>query len=329
MLETMQALVFRDYGGPEKLRVEVIACPVPKDDEVLVRVEACALNNWDWDMLRGKPAIVRMMAGGLGRPKLNVLGADIAGTVEAVGAKVTRFQPGDAVFGDNSEGHWGGLGEYACAPERLLAVKPVGLNWQDAAALPQAGLLAMQGLRDMRPVGPGDRVLITGGGGGVGTFAIQLAKLAGAHVTAVDHASKANLMASLGADRTLDYTRCDYTNLPDKYDLIVDVVAHHGAGAYARVLNRGGAFGMIGGRFRLMPQIVIVGALYRLFAGKHIGIVALKQEISQLDELAALSLAGDLRPVIDRVYPLAGAADGFVRIRDGLVQGKLIVRHGL
>jgi len=234
----MKAVVYRRYGSPNRLRLRDVEKPQPADNEVLVRVHAASVNSWDWDLLTGI-AMIRME--GPFRPKYKILGADIAGVVEAVGKDVTRFHPGEAVFGDMSESGWGGFAEYATIDADFLAAKPDELSYIEAAAIPQTGSLALQGLRDKRTISPGDQVLINGAGGGVGAFAVQIAKHMGAEVTAVVHTSKFECVRSLGADHFIDYTLEDYTGTGDRYDLILDMVAGRSMFAYARAQPGGRA----------------------------------------------------------------------------------------
>ncbi|MEP7356895.1 MAG: NAD(P)-dependent alcohol dehydrogenase, partial [Anaerolineales bacterium] len=218
----MQAMVRRQYGGPEVLRLEDVAKPVPQDDQILIKIQAASVNLSDWEVLRGKPLYARF--GGLLTPGRHILGSDIAGRVEAAGKNHTHFRPGEAVFGDILA-HLGGFAEYVCVRGRALALKPAGLSFAAAAAIPQAGVIALQGMRDKGQVQPGQRVLINGAGGGAGMFAVQLAKLYGAEVTAVDNAGKQDFMRGLGANHVLDYARADFTRTGQQYDLILDLVA--------------------------------------------------------------------------------------------------------
>jgi NADPH:quinone reductase-like Zn-dependent oxidoreductase len=220
----MQAIVYDRYGSPDALKRREVAKPWPSDDEILIAVYASSVNSWDWDLLHGRPVLVRL-AQAPRRPKFPILGADIAGRVEAVGAHVTRFRPGDEVFGDLSGGRWGGFAEYVCARADALAMKPAAIAFDEAAALPQAGVLALQGLRYAGPIQPGQAVLINGAGGGVGTLAVQIAKSFGADVTGVDTASKLDLIRALGADQVIDYARDDFASGSRRYDLILDLVA--------------------------------------------------------------------------------------------------------
>ena len=243
----MKAMVFTRYGPPDVLELRDVEKPVPKDDEVLVRVRAVSINDWDWGALHGTDFVNRVIFGLL-KPKKGkqVLGSDIAGTVEAVGKNVVRFRPGDEVFGDLS-GTWGGFAEYVCAREKALALKSPGMSFEQAAAIPQPAMLAVQGLRDVVTIRPGQKVLINGGGGSTGVFAIQLAKLYGAEVTAVDSAAKLDLMRSLGADHVLDYARDDFTTRPERYDVILDVKTRRPVPECLRALNRDGTYVTLGG----------------------------------------------------------------------------------
>ncbi len=235
----MRAVVFTRYGSPDVLELKEIPKPAPADDEVLIRVHAASLNDWDCGALRGADLVNRLIFG-LFRPKKQILGSDVAGRVEAVGGNVRRFRPGDDVFGDLSR-RWGGFAEYVCAPEEMLAPKAPGMTFVEAAAIPQAGLLALQGLAKMGPIQPGQTLLINGAGGGVGTFAIQIAKRDGAEVTAVDAPGKLDLLRSLGADHVIDYTREDFTRSGRRYDLILDVKTTRSVADCARALSPEGS----------------------------------------------------------------------------------------
>ena len=240
----MKAVVYARYGSPEVLRLTDVPTPVPKDGEVLVQVHAVSLNASDWEVLRGKPLYARL--GGPLRPRHHILGSDIAGRVVAAGRSATRFRPGQDVFADILS-HMGGFAESVCVPETALARMPAGLTYEEAAALPQAGAIALQGIQDKGQVQPGQTVLINGAGGGSGMYAIQLARLRGAEVTGVDNAEKLQFMRSLGADHVIDYTRDDFTTNGRTYDLIVDVAAHRPAFAYKGSLTPGGRYLYVGG----------------------------------------------------------------------------------
>ena len=311
----MRALVLDSYGPPETvLRLADIPQPQPKPGEVLVRVAAAALNSWDWDLLAGT-SMGRIM--GPFKPPFKILGADIAGTVEGVGQGVTAFKPGDAVFGDLSAGKWGGLADYVCAPATALALIPTGLSFTDAAAIPQAGGLAIQALRKFDKLGPAHTVLINGAGGGVGTFAIQLAQARGATVIAVDRAEKRDALLALGADGFIDYRSEDYTAAPARYDLIIDMVVNRPASHYARCLKPNGRLSVIGGTYAGLIGVALAGLVTR---EKSLGVVVYKPARAD-----SLDLAAKTSPVIDSIFPLEEGAKAFRRLGDGHHLGKIIV----
>ena len=254
----MKAVVYSRYGPPEMLRLEEVDRPVPKDNEVLVQVRAVSVNASDWEILRGKPLYSRI--GGPFRPRYRTLGSDIAGRVEATGPGVTRFRPGDEVFGDNLS-LMGGFAEYARAAEKSLALKPTGMSFEVAAAIPQAGVIALQGIRRKGNVQPGQRVLINGAGGGAGSFAVQLAKVAGAEVTGVDGTAKLDFLRSLGADHVVDYTHEDFTRTGEHYDLVLDVIAHRSVFDYRRAIAARGQYLYVGGSVSTLLQILTMGLL--------------------------------------------------------------------
>ena len=319
----MQAIVYTHYGTPDVLHLQDVAKPTPKDDEVLIRVHAASLNSWDLDLLRGD-WVNRLISGGLQRPKLPILGCDVAGVVETVGRTVTRWRPGDAIFGDISACGWGALAEYVCAHESALTLKPAGMTFAQAAALPQAGVLALQSLCDLSPLQPGQTVLINGAGGGVGTFAIQLAKAFGAEVTGVDSTSKLARMRSLGADYVLDYTQTDFTRTGQHYDRIVDVMARRALADYQRALQPGGLFVMIGGSMALVLQTMLLGSRLAKREQKHLAVLV-HQPNKGMASLLDLFAAGKVVPVIDHCYPLAETAAAFQRLRAGDVLGKVVI----
>jgi len=321
----MKAIVQTEYGSPDVLRLKEVEKPVPQDDEVLVRVHAASINSWDWDMLRGEPPIVRLW--GFARPRHTIPGADIAGRVEAVGKSVSRFKPGDEVFGDLCECGWGGFAEFACARENALGFKPTGMTFEQAAAIPQAGVMAVQGLRDTGKVRAGQRVLINGAGGAAGTFAIQLAKLYGAEVTGVDRAVKFDAIRSLGADHVIDYTREDFTKNGRQYDLIFDLSAYHSVFDYKRALCPGGKYLMIGGSMARMLQILLLGPLISKRAGVTLRMLGIKPNVG-VDYLCELFAAGSVKPVIDRVFPLRETADAFRYYAEGAFVGKIVIAVG-
>ena len=319
----MKAIVYTEYGSPEVLRLEEIKKPVPKDGEVLVKVHAASVNSWDWDLVRGKPYLYRLIFGIL-KPKIRIIGADIAGEVEAAGQTVTQFKPGDHVFGDLSGGNWGGFAEYVCAREDELVLKPASMSFEQAAAIPQAGVLALTGLRDKKQIQPGQKVLINGAGGGVGTFAIQMAKSFGAEVTGVDHTSKLDLMRSLGAVRVIDYTKEDFTQAGERYDLVLDVTAHRSMFAYSRVLNPTGTYVMIGGSVPRIFELLFIAPWIALTTKKRMGILAHKQN-KDMAFLIELFETGKIQPVIDRRYTLEEIPEAIRYLGEGHARGKLVI----
>lgn len=308
----MKAIVYHRYGSPDELRLEEIAAPrVERSDDVLVRVRATSVNSYDWDLLRGRMTVGR-------RPRHPVMGADVAGEVEAVGAEVTGLRPGDAVFGDVSGSGWGGLGEYVCVPERVLAPMPAGLTFEQAAAVPQAGVLALQGLEYRGEVQQGDEVLINGAGGGVGTFAVQMAKASRAVVTGVDSASKLERLRALGADHVIDYRE---ERITGRYDRIVDL---HASGRCRRALRPAGVYGVIGGTLPRIAHAALVGLVARR---KRIGVVIHRPGREPLERLAPLLESGTVVPVIDSTYALEDARAAFERYATGEFLGKIVIAH--
>lgn len=320
----MKAVVYTRYGSPEVLSLMDVDMPVPRPDEVLIRVVAAAVNSWDWDLLTGTPFLARL-GGGLFAPPYKILGADVAGRVEAVGAAVTRFKPGDAVLGDLSGGNWGSFAEYVCARESALTLKPESLSFEEAAAIPQAGLLALQGLRCNGSIAPGDKVLINGAGGGVGSFAVQLAKLWGAEVTGVDRAEKLELMREVGADHVLDYRAGDFAAAGKRYDLILDVTARRPLSAYRRALTATGRLVVVGGATRTILQTAIAG-LFGRPGGQRLALLLHKPNIPDLDEMKALAAAGTIRCMIGARYPLSDTAEALREVGEGRAKGKVVVK---
>jgi NADPH:quinone reductase-like Zn-dependent oxidoreductase len=320
----MKAIVYYRYGSPDVLQVQDVPKPVPAKDEVLVKVHAASINSWDWDLLKGNHLLLRLL-GGLTKPRHKILGADIAGRVEAAGNNATQFKAGDEVFGDIAGSGFGGFAEYVCVPEKLLAKKSRHMSFEQAAALPQAGLLALQGLRYKGTIEAGQKVLINGAGGGVGTLALQYAKLCGAEVTCVDKEEKSEMLRSLGADHFIDYTKEDYTRNGQQYDRILDVIAHRTVADYKRALKPGGVFAMIGGSMGgLLLKLMLLGPL--LSTGKKkLGIMGYRPTRKDLDELTALFEAGKVIPVIDKVYTLAETAEAFRYFGTGNVKGKVVI----
>jgi NADPH:quinone reductase-like Zn-dependent oxidoreductase len=273
---TMKAIVYHRYGSPDVLQLEEVEKPTPGDDEVLVKVHASSVNDWDWGLLRGKPFANRMMFGLLKPKKVKILGLDIAGLVEAVGKNVAQLAPGDEVFGDISGSGFGGFAEYVCARENTLTLKPASMTFEQAAAMPHVGVLGLQGLRYKGEVQPGQKVLMNGAGGGLGTLVIQMAKSIGAEVTGVDSGMKLDMLRSLGADHVIDYTQEDFTRNGQRYDRIIDVAAYRSTFAYKRALAPGGVYGAIGGSSARIMQTLFLGPFIALFGSKKMGVVMLK-----------------------------------------------------
>ncbi|KGE20271.1 alcohol dehydrogenase [Paenibacillus wynnii] len=319
----MTAMVYDTYGLPEVLRLEKVDVPAPQDHEVLIEIHAASVNSWDWDLLRGKPYITRL--GSLRKPRYRILGADIAGRVVAVGAAATRFRPGDEVFGDLSGCGWGGFAEYVCASEEALTPKPAGLSFEQAAAIPQAAVLALQGMRDKGNLQKGHRVLINGCGGGVGTFAVQYAKWIGAEVTGVDSTGKLDMLRVIGADYVLDYTKVDFTASGLKYDLILDVVGNRSVVALKRALKSGGTYVMVGGSIHRILLALLAAPLSAWLERKTIALLVHKPNHEDQMVWKALVEAGQVVPVIDRQYPLSDTAQALRDLGEGRAKGKIVV----
>lgn len=320
----MKAIVYREYGSPDVLRLEEVATPAPQADEVLVKVHAASVNDWDWGLLIGKPLANRV--GGIRTPKHPTLGSDVAGSVEAVGSQVTRFRPGDEVFGDLSACGFGAFAEFACARETAWALKPAGLSWEQAAAVPQAGALAVAGLSSRQPIAPGQQVLVNGAGGGAGSFAVQIAKSYGAEVTGVDKAGKLELMRAVGADHVVDYTREDFTKSGRQYDLILEAAAHRSISDYRRVLRPQGVCNIIGGSTPWIMAAVLLGPLSSAVGGKRVRLIVLKaNRPGDVALLTRLLEAGSVVPAVDRVFPLAQTAEALRYFGTGEHKGKIVI----
>jgi NADPH:quinone reductase-like Zn-dependent oxidoreductase len=318
----MKAIVYTKYGSPEVLQLKEVAKPTPKDDEVLIKVQAVSVNRSDWEGLSGKPLYARL--GGLLKPRHHILGSDIAGRVEMAGRHIRRFRPGDEVFGDILP-RLGGFAEYVCARESALAPKPPSMTFEEAAAIPQAAVIALQGTRDKGKIQPGQKVLITGAGGGAGTFAVQLAKLYGAEVTGVDNTGKLDFMRSLGADHVIDYTREDFTKNGKQYDLILDIVAHRSVFAYKRALRSRGRYFLTGGSVTTIFQVLLLGPWIRGTTGKKMRILAVQPNLKDLVYVTELYEAGKVVPVIDRRYPLSEIPEALRYLGEGRTKGKVVI----
>ena len=321
----MKAIVFTRYGPPDVLELKEVPKPTPKDDELLIRVHASSINSWDWELLNGIPFINRLMYGLLKpKPGKQILGADIAGTVEAVGRHVTRFQPGDEVFGDLWD-NWGGFAEYACANETSMEPKPANSTFAQAAAVPQAAVLALQGLRRAGQLKPGQKVLINGAGGGVGTFAIQLAKLSGAEVTGVDASHKLNVVRSVGADHVIDYTQKDFTKTGERYDLIIDCQNFRSMFDNRRALRPEGTYAMIGGSTPRVYQLWLLSLIALLTREDRKLCLVYEGPNKGLAELKDLIEAGNLDSIVDRIYQLEEVSEALRYFGQGHHKGKIVI----
>jgi NADPH:quinone reductase-like Zn-dependent oxidoreductase len=312
----MKAVVYDRYGPPEVLRLEEVPTPSPGTRQVLVEVAATSVNRSDWECLVGSPMYARI--GGLRAPARRTLGSDIAGRVAAVGSDVTRFRPGDEVYGESP---MGGFAEFAVASESALALKPKVLTFAEASTLPQAGAIALQGAAG---AGPGKRMLINGAGGGSGSFAIQLAKLAGAHVTGVDNAGKLEFMRSLGADEVIDHGSQDFTR-SEPSDLVLDLVAHRSVFAYRRALAPGGRYLCVGGTVRTLLRVVTIGAIIGRLTGRRLGLLMVKSGPSHFQPLAERCVSGDVRIHIGRTYQLDEVPQALADVGEGRALGKVVV----
>jgi NADPH:quinone reductase-like Zn-dependent oxidoreductase len=319
----MKAIVCTKYGSPDVLQLKEVVKPTPKDNEALVKVHAASLNAADFELLRGV-FVVRIVAPL--KPMYKILGSDIAGRVEAVGRNVKQFQPGDEIWGDLSAHGFGAFAEYVCVPEKALRLKPASMTFEEAAAYPQAAVLALQNLRDKRPIQPGQKVLINGAGGGVGTFAVQIAKYFGAEVTGVDSTMKLDMLRSIGADQVIDYTQEDYTKSGQRYELILDVVAYHSIFEYKRALSPKGIFVYVGGSTAAIFQALFLGPLISRTGSKKMGVVMWKPNKKEdLDFLKELYEAGKVVPVIDRRYPLSEVPEALRYLEEGHARGKVVI----
>jgi NADPH:quinone reductase-like Zn-dependent oxidoreductase len=315
----VKAAVYDRYGPPDVLRIEDVPTPTPAPGQVLVEVAATSVNLSDWETLVGSPLYARL--GGLRAPARRTLGSDIAGRVEAVGEGVTRFRSGDEVYGDNLALK-GGFAEYAVAAESALALKPAELTFTDASTIPQAGAIALQGTEGAVA---GSRVLVNGGGGGSGSFAIQVAKRLGAHVTGVDNAGKLDYMRSLGADEAIDFRSEDFTRGDQPYDLVLDLVAHRSVFAYRRALARGGRYRCVGGSVSALLRVLTVGWIAGRSSGRRIGVLAVKEGPPHFEPLADLCTSGDVEVHVDRKFGLDEVPDALAHVGAGRACGKVVV----
>ncbi len=321
----MKAIVYTQYGPPDVLQLKEVDKPSPQDDEVLVKVQAASANALDYRRFEAPSPMGRLMDGVLLKAIGTVLGADLAGRVEAVGRNVKQFQPGDEVFG-LSRGSKGAFAEYACAAEDHLALKPANVSFEAAAAVPIAALTALQGLRDKGQIRPGQKVLINGASGGVGTFALQLAKSFGAEVTAVCSPRNLDMARSIGADHVIDYTKEDFTHSGQRYDLIVAVNGHHSLQDYRRALSPGGMYVAVGGSLAQVFQAMLLGPWVSRLGSTKMGFMGItKPNQKDLVFMGELLAAGKVVPVIDRCYPLNAAAEAIRYLVDEHARGKVVI----
>jgi len=320
----MRAIVYHKYGSPDVLQLEEVEKPSPKDDEVLVKAYAASVNALDWHLLRADPFLARLNMG-LIKPKHQILGADVAGRVEAVGRNVKQFRPGDEVFGDIFESGLGGFAEYAKAQEDAWVLKPANLSFDEAAAVPVAALTALQGLRDKGQIRPGQKVLINGASGGVGTFAVQIAKALGAEVTAVCSMGNLDMVRSLGADQVIDYTKEDFTKKEQRYDLILAANGYHQILDYRRALSPMGRYVMTGGSMAQFFEAIALGPVISMTGSKKLGNFLAKANQKELVIIKELLEAGKVKPVIDRRYPLSEVAEAIRYVEAGHARGKVVI----
>lgn len=321
----MKVITHKKYGSPDVLRLEEIEKPILKENEVLVKIHAASVNALDWHLLTADIFLVRLMGEGLFKPKNQKLGADAAGQVEAVGSEVKEFKPGDEVFGDIAPWGLGAFGEYAAVPERALALKPANLSFEQAAAVPVAAITALQGLRDVGQIQPGQKVLIQGASGGVGTFAVQIAKAFGTEVTAVCSTHNMEQAREIGADHVIDYTKENFTKNGQQYDLILAANGYHPLSAYKRALSPQGIYVMAGGTPAQIFQAMLLGPLMSKKGGKKFGGVSAKTDKNDLLYLKDLLESGKIVPVIDRCYPLNETADALRYLGEGHARAKVVI----
>ncbi|MGE5416035.1 MAG: NAD(P)-dependent alcohol dehydrogenase [Acidobacteriota bacterium] len=322
----MKAIVHQEFGSPDVMEFTEAEKPMPRDNEVLIEVMASSLNAADWHMLQADPFLIRLMGEGLLRPKHQILGGDVAGRVETIGRNVKQFRPGDEVFGHTSTCGWGAFAEYVSVPEHLLALKPTNSSFEEAAAVPLAGITALQGLRDHGRMKPGQKVLIYGASGGVGTFAVQIAKSFGTEVTAVCSTSKMEMVHSIGADHVIDYTQEDFTTNGELYDLILAVNGYRSIFDYKRSLRPEGTYVMAGGTYAQMFQCLLLGPWISMAGSRKMRSASLKSNQKDLMFMKELLETGKVRPVIDRQYSLQEVPDAMRYLIEGHARGKVVIK---
>jgi NADPH:quinone reductase-like Zn-dependent oxidoreductase len=321
----MKAIVQTIYGSPDILQLAEVCLPTVPDDGVLVRVQASSVNGGDWHLMRGDPFLVRLMFGGLRKPKIKTLGMDVAGIVEAVGRSVTQFKPGDAVFGDMSESGFGSFAEYVCASEAVLVHKPANISFAVAATVPVAGVSALQALRDYGQIQPGQKVLINGASGGVGSFAVQIAKAYGAEVTAVCSKAKIDRVKSIGADHIIDYTQTDITQTGQQFDLILDAAAYRSVFDYLPSLTKSGTYVLIGGSIARLFQTMFLGPWLTKTRSQNVKLLMAKPNQTDLMTLKEMLETGKITPMVDRTYPLSEVPIAIHQLEQRQVTGKIAI----
>lgn len=320
----MKAVISTKYGPPDVLQLREVEKPTPGDNEVLIKVEAASVNFGDTSFARGKPFLARLMGAGLLKPKNPILGSDIAGRVEAVGRNATQFKPGDEVFGDVSESGWGGYAEYDAVPEHVLALKPTNLTFEQAAAVPQAGVVALQGLRDKGRIQSGQKVLIVGASGGIGTFAVQIAKAFGAEVTGVCSTRNVHLVRSIGADHVIDYTHEDFSRNGQRYDLILATAGYRSILDYRHALSPNGIYVMTGGTMTQVFQAMLLGNLLST-GGRTLCALAAEPDQRDLNFMKDLIEASKVVPVIDRCFSLSEVPEAMRYYGTRHARGKVVI----
>jgi NADPH:quinone reductase-like Zn-dependent oxidoreductase len=325
---TVKAILSTRYGSPDVLQFMEVARPVPKDDEVLIKVHAASVNAYDWHLLTVDFVLVRLMGGGMFKPKNPRPGEDVAGTIESVGRNVTQLRPGDEVFGDLCECGSGGFAEYVCAKEDALVLKPGNISFEQAAAVPMAAVTALHGLRDAGHIQPGQKVLINGASGGVGTFAVQIAKSFGAEVTAVCSTRNLEQARKLGADHVIDYTQEDFTRNGQRYNLILASNGYHRLGDYKRALVLDGTYVMVGGSLAQIMQAMLLGKWMSRQAGKKMATLASRPKKIDLEFITGLIETGKVVPFVDRCYPISDVAEALRYLGEGHARDKVVIKIG-
>ena len=321
----MKSVEFSRYGTPDDLRLTEVDIPSPQANEVLVKIYASSINSWDWELLHATPFANRLMFGLFRPTRLKTLGIDIAGRIEQVGHDVASFKPGDEVYGDLSACGWGGFAEYVAVPENVVRLKPANLSFEQAAAVPQAGLLALQGMIDKAHIRPGLKVLINGASGGSGTFAVQIARAHGAEITGVCSTRKMDFVSSLGVDHVIDYQHEDFTQNGQHYDLIIDAQARHSIFDYRRALSPTGIYVMHGGASSSIFQVMLLGPLISLLGDRKLCLLFHRAN-KGLDAMSDLLISEKVNPVIDRCYPLDDIIEALWYYGEGHAKGKIVIR---